>query len=345
MFTSTLTAMSTLKMVLFSKHDIPLFGFIKILRVYLLFKHCLYIIWVVPKLRHRTFVIMDSNHFPFNLPSPLQKLPMEGMDLWMKRDDLIHPIISGNKWRKLKGFFRKIDRSKTIITFGGAYSNHLPAAALAAKLHEMKIIGIVRGEELNSKSNRFLKYCSEHGMELCFISRSEYRGLRERNWQIGDIDQNIPNHHVVLPEGGAGGHTKEGCAEIWEEIIKEFIPDHLIISSGTGSTAYGILTAMSQNEKTMVHVISAVRGAEQEMNSVCTYAEANGIAVNWVNESFGGFGKTTLELLDESEKFQSQTGIQLDPNYNAKLWFWLKNKTLEGSVVWVNTGGFSFQGT
>ncbi len=340
MFTSTLTAMSTLKMVLFSKHDIPLFCFIKILWVQLLFKHRLYSIWVVPKLRHRTFVIMDSNHFPFNLPSPLQKLPMEGMDLWMKRDDLIHPIISGNKWRKLKGFFREIDRSKTIITFGGAYSNHLPAAALAANLHEMKIIGIVRGEELNSKSNRFLKYCNEHGMELCFISRSEYRMLRERNWQIGNLIQNIPNHHIVLPEGGAGVHTIEGCAEIWHEIKKECSPDHLIISSGTGSTAYGILTAMSQNEKTMVHIISAVRGAIEEMNSVCTYAEAKGLAVNWVNESFGGFGKTTLELLAESEKFHSQTGIQLDSNYNAKLWFWLKNHPPQGKVVWINTGGF-----
>ncbi len=340
MFTSTLTAMSTLKMVLFSKHDIPLFCFIKILWVQLLFKHRLYSIWVVPKLRHRTFVIMDSNHFPFNLPSPLQKLPMEGMDLWMKRDDLIHPIISGNKWRKLKGFFREIDRSKTIITFGGAYSNHLPAAALAANLHEMKIIGIVRGEELNSKSNRFLKYCNEHGMELCFISRSEYRMLRERNWQIGHLIQNIPNHHIVLPEGGAGVHTIEGCAEIWHEIKKECSPDHLIISSGTGSTAYGILTAMSQNEKTMVHIISAVRGAIEEMNSVCTYAEAKGLAVNWVNESFGGFGKTTLELLAESEKFHSQTGIQLDSNYNAKLWFWLKNHPPQGKVVWINTGGF-----
>ena len=341
MFTSTLTAMSTLKMVLFSKHDIPLFGFIKILRVQLLFKHRLYSIWVVPKLHHRTFVIMDSNQFPSNLPSPLQKLPIEGMDLWMKRDDLIHPIISGNKWRKLKGFFREIDRSKTIITFGGAYSNHLPAAALAAKLHEMKIIGIVRGEELNSKSNRFLKYCSEHGMELYFISRSEYRTLRERNWQIGDeLVQNIPNHPIILPEGGAGGHTIEGCAEIWHEIKKECSPDHLIISSGTGATVLGVLSAMSQNEKTKVHVISAVRGAEHEMNSVCTNAEAKGIAVNWINESFGGFGKTTLELLAESEKFQFQTGIQLDRNYNAKLWFWLKNHQPQGKVVWINTGGF-----
>jgi 1-aminocyclopropane-1-carboxylate deaminase len=284
---------------------------------------------------------MKSDQFPFNLPSPLQKLPMEGMDLWMKRDDLIHPIISGNKWRKLKGFFKKIDPSKTIITFGGAYSNHLPAAALAAKLHEMKIIGLVRGEELNKDSNNVLKYCASKGMELCFISRSHYRTLRERNWQMGDnLIQNIPNHHIVLPEGGAGNHTKEGCAKIWEEIKNEFIPDHLIISSGTGATVLGILSAMSQNEKTRVHVISAVRGAIEEMNSVCTYAEAKGIAVNWVNESFGGFGKTTPELLEESEKFLAQTGIQLDRNYNAKLWFWLKNHPPQGKVVWINTGGF-----
>ncbi len=341
MLAPALTAIAAFEVIFFSKHDITLFGFVKILRVQFLLKHRIYSIWVCSKLHHRTFVTMKSDQFPFNLPSLLEKLPIEGMDLWMKRDDLIHPIISGNKWRKLKGFFRGIDRTKTIITFGGAYSNHLPAAALTAKLHGMKIVGVVRGEELHQNSNNYLKYCASQGMELHFISRGDYRTLRSNGWKLNGLDPEIPDNHIILPEGGAGKHTLEGCKEIWQEIKNEFTPNHLVISSGTGATVHGILSAMSKNEKTRVHVISAVRGAVNEMSAICTYAESKGIKINWLDEAFGGFGKTTPELLQEIEEFQSQTEIQLDRNYNAKLWFWLKNNPLQGRIVWVNTGGLS----
>jgi 1-aminocyclopropane-1-carboxylate deaminase len=278
---------------------------------------------------------------PFLLPSPLQSLDvLPGTDLWMKRDDLIHPIISGNKWRKLKGFFDQIARNKTIVTFGGAHSNHLPAAALAAKMHDTKIIGVVRGEELHKDSNEKLHYCHEQGMQLHFISRSLYRTLRDKDWQVAGLLPFLSENYLILPEGGAGVHSVAGCGEIWTEIKEHFTPDHLIVSSGTGSTAYGILSSISKNEKTRVHVISAVRGATKEMLKVCTYADSKSIAVNWVDEAFGGFGKSTPELRACTLEFHSQTGIQLDANYNAKLWYWLQKQNFSGRVVWINTGGF-----
>jgi len=284
---------------------------------------------------------MQSDQFPFLLPSPLEKLRISEMEIWMKRDDLIHPVISGNKWRKLKGFFDQLDPNSTIVTFGGAHSNHLPAAALAAKMHGVKIIGVVRGEELNKDSNENLQYCFNEGMQLHFISRKLYRELREQDWQSDELLSIIPENHILLPEGGAGNHSVIGCEEIWTEIKSNFTPDHLVVSSGTGSTAYGILSAMSPNEKTEVHVISAVRGAKKEMRKVCAYAESKNITLHWVDEAFGGFGKTSPELQVSRVEFHKSTEIQLDVNYNAKLWFWLQKQSLQGRIVWVNTGGFS----
>lgn len=284
---------------------------------------------------------MKSDHFPFNLPSPLEKLPIEGMDLWMKRDDLIHPVVSGNKWRKLKGFFKEIDRTKTIITFGGAYSNHLPATALAAKMHGMSIVGVVRGEELNVQSNDRLTYCRNQNMKLHFIPRSEYRSLRLNEWNM-DLDALGLStlETIILPEGGAGKSVLVGCQEIWKEIREECTPDHLVISSGTGATSLGILSAMEEGSQTTVHVISAVRGAVREMHRVCNYAQKRNIKLNWVDESFGGYGKSAPELFAAMEFFKEKTGISLDRNYNAKLWYWLEKNPLEGQIVWVNTGGF-----
>ena len=333
MLAPALAAMAAFEVVFFSKHDIALFGFIKILWVQFLFKHRIYSIWVCSKLHHRTFATMKSDQFPFNLPSPLEKLYLQGRDLWIKRDDLIHPIVSGNKWRKLQGFFQILAAGEHITTFGGAFSNHLPAAAFAAKHFGHPITGVVRGEELNASSNDLLKYCQAQGMALEFVSRSAFRSLRESGW-TGYSGR-------VLPEGGAGSHAKEGCGAIWKELAHE--PDHLVLASGTGTTVSGILAAMPPRCKTKVHVVSAVKGAHKECAAVQQQALAKHIILHWEDEThFGGFGKWSPSLLEEAENFEQTTGVPLDPNYNAKVWAYLQRTSLQGKVVWIHTGGVRF---
>ena len=333
MLAPALATIAAFEVVFFSKHDKALFGFIKILRVQFLFKHRIYSIWVCSKLHHRTFATMESDQFPFNLPSPLEKLHLQGRDLWIKRDDLIHPIVSGNKWRKLKGFFQILAPGEPITTFGGAFSNHLPAAAFAAKHFGHPITGVVRGEELNASSNDLLKYCQAQGMVLEFISRSAFRSLRERGWRGYE--------GRLLPEGGAGSHAMEGCGEIWKELAHE--PDHLVLASGTGTTVSGILAAMPPHCKTHVHVVSAVKGALQECAAVQQQALAKHITLHWEDEThFGGFGKWSPSLLEEAKKFEQITGIPLDPNYNAKVWAYLQRTNLQREVVWIHTGGVRF---
>ena len=333
MLAPALAAIAAFEVVFFSKHDKALFGFVKILRVQFLFKHRIYSIWVCSKLHHRTFATMKSDQFPFNLPSPLEKLHLQGRDLWIKRDDLIHPIVSGNKWRKLQGFFQILRPGEPITTFGGAFSNHLPAAAFAAKHFGHPITGVVRGEELNASSNDLLKYCQAQGMALEFVSRSAFRSLRESGW-TGYSGR-------VLPEGGAGSHAMEGCGAIWKELAHE--PDHLVLASGTGTTVSGILAAMPPHSKTQVHVVSAVKGAHKEFAAVEQQALAKHIALHWEDEThFGGFGKWSPSLLQAAENFEQTTGIPLDPNYNAKVWAYLRRTSLQGKVVWIHTGGVRF---
>lgn len=271
---------------------------------------------------------------PFLTPSPVQKLVVKPeLDLYIKRDDLIHPIVSGNKWRKLQGFFQILAPGEHITTFGGAFSNHLPAAAFAAKHFGHPITGVVRGEELNASSNDLLKYCQAQGMALEFVSRSAFRSLRESGW-TGYSGR-------VLPEGGAGSHAMEGCGAIWKELAHE--PDHLVLASGTGTTVSGILAAMPPHCKTQVHVVSAVKGAHKECAVVQQQALAKQIALHWEDEThFGGFGKWSPSLLEEAENFEQTTGIPLDPNYNAKVWAYLQRTSLQGKVVWIHTGGVRF---
>src|SRR5210317_1746911 len=278
---------------------------------------------------------MESSQFPFTTPSPVQKLAvLPELDLYIKRDDLIHPIVSGNKWRKLKGFFDQIPKGQSILTFGGPHSNHLPAAAFAAQFFGHPIIGIVRGEELNATSNANLRYCQSQGMKLHFISRSAYRELRNVGWQISSAQEELweASHARILPEGGAGSHAMEGCGEIWKELAHE--PDHLVLASGTGTTVSGIITAMPRSCKTKVHVVSAVKGAHNERAAVQQLALSKHITLHWEDEThFGGFGKWSSSLLEEAKNFEQITGIPLDPNYNAKVWAYLQRTSLEGKVV------------
>lgn len=277
-------------------------------------------------------------------------LEEKNIELFVKRDDLIDAEVSGNKWRKLKYNIEQAlaNKNNSIVTFGGAFSNHLVATAAACKLVGIRCIGIVRGEELNSNSNETLKRCTEYGMELKFVSRSEY-ALRNDSLYLKDIHLEYENSFVI-PEGGANFYGMIGCQDIIKEIDQDF--DHVFIAQGTTTTSCGVLMALS--EKTKLHVVPVLKGFDSlsEMKNLLNYSlfdeelteeilkrvEVHGDA------HFGGYGKYTNELLQFIQEFYKEFRIPLDPIYTGKVMFELfecikNNNIKDTSILFIHTGG------
>ena len=187
-------------------------------------------------------------------PSPLQTLEhatfaKRGLQLLVKRDDLLHPVVSGNKWRKLKYNLMEAQRLglSRLITFGGAFSNHLAAVAAAGMEFGFKTVGVVRGEEnANVAQNPTLKFAVECGMSLHFASRADFKRLSQADLLNAlNID---PNGALILPQGGANCLAMSGCREIVTETEAQlgFLPDYFITACGTGTTLAGIVSGFER---------------------------------------------------------------------------------------------------
>lgn len=271
--------------------------------------------------------------------------------LLVKRDDLIHPEVSGNKWRKLKYNFELAAYQKKdgILTFGGAYSNHLLAVASACQLAGLQSIGVVRGEELTAGSNANLKRCSELGMELKFISRESYDERHEKSCQEGWKEAHP--HFLLVPEGGSNYYGIVGCQEICKELPDGI--DHLFVAQGTTTTSCGLLLGL--DEKTKLHVVPALKGfdAVAEMRKQLFPVLVDEETVNEYMERvvvhpeahFGGYGKWTPELLDFIACCQKEYDLPLDKIYTGKAFYalmeWLNEQDFQTpqTVVFVHTGG------
>ena len=282
-----------------------------------------------------------------NLPTPLQEishavLEKRGIQLYIKRDDLVHPEIMGNKWRKLKynlAEIKKLDK-RALITMGGAFSNHIAATAAAAKEYGIDAVGIIRGEELTPSSNPTLKLASQKGMQLEFVNRETFRTWRE-NPEL--LKSKYP-HHYFLPEGGTNGLAIKGCEEILKEIDKEF--DVIVTPIGTGGTFAGILKSSKGNQK--VIGVSSLKGQfiHQEIEKLL---QKHGIdRSNYEildSYHFGGYGKTNRELIDFINWFKENFDISLDPIYTGKaffaVWEMINSNKFENNlkIVILHTGG------
>jgi 1-aminocyclopropane-1-carboxylate deaminase len=250
-----------------------------------------------------------------------------GVKLFIKRDDLIDKEVSGNKWRKLKYNIQhaKSNSKKGILTFGGAFSNHLLATASACSNLGMSSVGIVRGDELNANSNPILKRCSELGMQLIFVSREMYENRHDRSYHEVLMLQ-FPEHAIV-PEGGANYYGMIGCQEIITETTNDY--DYIILAQGTTTTSCGVALAMSSNTKLLaVPVLKGFEG-RNEMKQLMNYAGFSSEIIDDVLENvlfldqyhFGGYGKYTTELLGFMEEFYNETQIPLDPIYTGKVMY------------------------
>lgn len=283
------------------------------------------------------------------LPSPLVSvsLPLtveKNIHLYIKREDLIHPWVSGNKWRKLKYNldFALQKNIQTIITFGGAFSNHLYATAGACALLGIKSIGIIRGEI--DMQNPTLKFCNEKNMTLIPVSRTAYRE-KEASKEIQDIIQKYPDA-MVIPEGGTNQLALKGVGEIWDELNHQLptTPDYITLAAGTGGTTAGLLSYNDYPTKIISY--SALKSDHLKEEILSLTGQKNKEKLTMITDyHFGGYGKWTDELIQFISDFESMTGIPLDHVYNGKAVYGLL-KMIEDdyfpqgtTIVHVHTGG------
>lgn len=244
-------------------------------------------------------------------------LEQKKISLYIKREDLIHPFISGNKYRKLTYNLKEAKRLNfnKLLTFGGAFSNHIAATAYAGKVHNLKTIGVIRGEELVDKwqDNPTLKFAYENGMDFNFVSRAWYR---EKHTEQA-MNQLVKEYgeFYSLPEGGTNALAVKGCEEILTQNDRFF--DVICTSVGTGGTIAGIINATSQHQK--VVGFPALKG-DFLKKDICKFV----LNTNWDlenNYSFGGYGKVNERLIHFINNFKKDTTIQLDPIYTGKMMY------------------------
>ena len=278
--------------------------------------------------------------FQSSILSPLNSpfLEEHQVEVWVKRDDLIHSVISGNKWRKLKYNLNYILNSdfQTVVSMGGAYSNHLHALGYAAKQLEINAIAYVRGEEPN-KYSPTLKDLQQWGMDLRFISRTEYRKLRE-----GHYSQSIGEGEYWLSEGGSSQLALRGVSEIVTEIKIPY--DAICAPCGTGATLAGLVKEVS--EQTAVYGFSALKGADFLYDDVEKLLGTDKMKGSiFLDYHFGGFAKTNNDLLLFIDEFLKQYHIELDYVYTGKMFYGLFDLIRQGffkpgqKIIAIHTGG------
>jgi|TARA_B110000238_G_C16128227_1_gene440268 1-aminocyclopropane-1-carboxylate deaminase len=273
-------------------------------------------------------------------------LKQKKCSLYIKREDLIHPYVSGNKYRKLKYNIEqaKVDKKQLLLTFGGAYSNHIAAVASVGKKNKFETIGVIRGEELADnlqntlETNPTLRFAHDCGMKFKFVSREAYRDKSSECF-IANL-KNEFGDFFLIPEGGTNELAVKGCEEILSSDTEQF--DFICISVGTGGTISGIINSAKKHQK--VIGFPALKG-EFLVDEIKKWAHLDS---NWelnTDYHFGGYAKTTNELIEFINYFKQETKIQLDPIYTGKMVFGVvdlinKDYFAEGSrILLVHTGG------
>ncbi|MBK7373482.1 MAG: pyridoxal-phosphate dependent enzyme [Saprospiraceae bacterium] len=280
------------------------------------------------------------------LPSALQRIDFDfPFSLMVKRDDLIHPQVSGNKYRKLQGILDHVQSNniKGVLTFGGAFSNHIYATAAAAAAYGLESIGIIRGED--DDANPTLRFVRANGMKLFFVPRSEY-SLKLDSILVRSII-NQYRHLQVIPEGGDDPLAYDGLGMVITEMIDQgHNPDYLVVAAGTGTTAVGLLKALKKYQlDTKLLIFPALKHQGLHKDIIKKAGVDSSQAIYCDQYHFGGYARATEELIEFMNNFLKVTGIPLDPVYNAKLVYGLyqmgKEKWFKPAdrVIWLHTGG------
>lgn len=280
------------------------------------------------------------------LQFPLKKTPIQeiiidkNLQLFIKREDLIHPQISGNKYWKLfynlNTYLEKNADNPMIITFGGAFSNHISAVSYAGKLSSIKTLGIIRGEELQNKwqQNPTLCFAFENGMDFRFVTREEYRN---KELLAENLRKEFPNS-ILIPEGGTNKDAVDGVKMMLNDDTKDF--DYLCTAVGTGGTIAGISEYCEENQKVIGFKVVNDSSLEETISNLTS--KRNFILKD---ASFGGYGKISDENVCFINKFKKEYNIPLEPIYTGKMMQQIfemiaNNEFPEGSkILCFHTGG------
>ncbi len=276
----------------------------------------------------------------------LSILKDKNIRLFVKREDSIHPFVSGNKFRKLKYNIQEAQQLKqdTILTFGGAFSNHIVAVAVAGKTAGLKTIGIIRGEELAKNldktiaTNATLREAHQNGMKFHFVTREAYRNKTAPTF-VSDLKEQFGNFYLV-PEGGTNKLAVKGCEEILTKADAKF--DQICVAVGTGGTISGLINAANTAQR--VVGFPALKGSFLS-KEILPFVSGKR---NWEliqDYHFGGYAKYNSDLITFINQFKEETNIPLDPIYTGKMLFGIvdlikKNYFSENSTILaIHTGG------
>ena len=276
----------------------------------------------------------------------LKLLNEKGIRLVVKREDELHPFISGNKYRKLKYnlLLAKEKGCETILSYGGAYSNHISALSYAGKIHGFKTIGVIRGDELGIDlsttldTNPTLKFAYENGMRFKFISRAAYKRKTGQSFSAALKDEF--GDFYEIPEGGTNALAVRGCEEILSESDNTY--DYICVSVGTGGTISGLINSASDGQ-TILGFQSLKGNFLEDIIGDSTMKRDNWSLNNEYH--FGGYAKINEILISFINNFYQQTTIPLDPVYTGKMMFGIMDLVKKDffkkniSILAIHTGG------
>lgn len=237
--------------------------------------------------------------------------------VFIRREDLIHPFVSGNKFRKLKYNLlqAKKENQHTLLTFGGAYSNHIAATAFAGKENGFQTVGVIRGEELEAKihENPTLQFAQDCGMKFEFVSRDDYR-LKDTANFVEKLREKYGSFYLV-PEGGTNEFAVNGCQEILTKADEDY--DFICCAVGTGGTISGLINSSFEGQKVLGFPVLKGEFLQKDIRN---FAKKDNFSL--INEyHFGGYGKVTSELIEFINSFYKKNKIPLDPIYTGKMVF------------------------
>lgn len=269
-------------------------------------------------------------------------LSKSGVSLWIKREDQNHQFVSGNKWWKIKYNIEQAFQQKhnTLLTFGGAYSNHIYATAAAAKEMSLKSIGIIRGEQV-LPLNPTLTFVKKMGMQLHYVTRQVYR--KKSNPDFIELLEKEIGEFYLIPEGGTNSLAVKGIEEWAQQLVSQYDFDYLCLPVGTGGTLAGMVNMMPDKK---IIGFSSLKGESFLQEEVRRWLHHN--TNNWRIETqyhFGGYGKVDEALISFIKSFEAEHQVPLDPIYTAKMFFGIfdlikQNKFEKGSKILVlHTGG------